>query len=173
MNRKSDQKRKRTELEMLGSSSESDVEILDYKPEVKRVRTAESVPLLEDLANGNIEPNPQRNPEMNREENLPVGRQGSSLLTTPNGSSDGSESENEIIEINDDESEDEVENAVFHDENPNVVEDNSAIVISDSDSEPPSPEVQSSVSDDVIAKEVFRRRTSSGKITAKISINFN
>ena len=147
MNRKSDQKRKRTELEMLGSSSESDVEILDYKPEVKRVRTAEPVPL----------------PEMIREENLPVVRQGSSLLTTPNGSSDGSESENEIIEINDDESEDEVENAVFHDENPNVDEDRSAIVISDSDSEPPSPEVQSPVSDDVIEKGIFRRRISTGK----------
>ena len=163
MNRKSDQKRKRTELEMLGSSSESDVEILDYKPEVKRVRTTEPVPLLEDLANGNIEPNPQRNPETNLVQNGLAARQGSSLLTTPNGSSDGSESENEIIEINDDESEDEVENTVFHDENPNVDEDNSAILISDSDSEPPSPEVQSPVSDDVIEKGIFRRRISSGK----------
>ena len=44
MNRKSDQKRKRTDLEMLGSNSDSDVEILDYKPEVKRMRSAQPVP---------------------------------------------------------------------------------------------------------------------------------
>ena len=55
MNRKSDQKRKRTDLEMLDSSSESDVEIIDYKPDVKRQRTAGAVPLLDDLANGNFE----------------------------------------------------------------------------------------------------------------------
>ena len=160
MNRKSDQKRKRTDLEMLGSSSESDVEILDYRPEVKRVRTAEPVPLLEDLANGNIEPQPE---EQNAVQNIPLNvpvivREEGSLLATPEGSSSD---DNEIIEINDDESED----AVFHDENPNVDEENGAIIISDSeseDSEPSSPEANSTASDDVIPKETFRRRISSG-----------
>jgi len=155
MNRKSDQKRKRTDLEMLGSNSDSDVEILDYKPEVKRMRAAEPVPLLDDLANGNFEagaqPNPDPNPEQNVEEE--------SLLATPEGSS--SSSDIDIIEI-DDASED----AVFHEENPNV--DESAIVISDSESEPASPEPPSPASDDVIPKETFRRRISSGKdFTAK------
>ena len=151
MNRKSDQKRKRTDLEMLGSNSDSDVEILDYKPEVKRMRAAEPVPLLDDLANGNFEagaqPNPDPNPEQNVEEE--------SLLATPEGSS--SSSEIDIIEI-DDASED----AVFQEENPNV--DESAIVISDSESEPASPEPSSPASDDVIPKETFRRRISSGKV---------
>ena len=156
MNRKSDQKRKRTDLEMLGSNSDSDVEILDYKPEVKRMRSAQPVPprffLLDDLANDNFEagarPNPDPNPVQNGE------REEESLLATPEGSS--SSSDIDIIEI-DDASED----AVFHEENPNV--DESAIIISDSESEPASPEPSSPASDDVIPKETFRRRISSGK----------
>ena len=150
MNRKSDQKRKSSE--MLGSNSDSDVEIVEYKPEVKRQRTAEPVPLLDDLANGNFEAG--AHPDPNPEQNVPVEREEESLLATPDGSS--SSSDNEIIEI-DDASED----AVFHEENPNV--DESAIVISDSESEPASPEPPSPASDDVIPKEIFRRRTSSGK----------
>ena len=149
MNRKSDQKRKSSE--MLGSNSDSDVEIVEYKPEVKRQRTAEPVPLLDDLANGNFEAG--AHPDPNPEQNVPVEREEESLLATPDGSSS---SDNEIIEI-DDASED----AVFHEENPNV--DESAIVISDSESEPASPEPPSPASDDVIPKEIFRRRTSSGK----------
>ena len=149
MNRKSDQKRKSSE--MLGSNSDSDVEIVEYKPEVKRQRTAEPVPLLDDLANGNFEAG--AHPDPNPEQNVPVEREEESLLATPDGSSS---SDNEIIEI-DDASED----AVFHEENPNVEE--SAIVISDSESEPASPEPPSPASDDVIPKEIFRRRTSSGK----------
>ena len=159
--------RKKTDLEMLESSSESDVEILD-RPEVKRVRTAEPVPLLEDLANGNIEPQPE---EQNAVQNVPLNvpvivREEGSLLATPEGSSSD---DNEIIEINDDESED----AVFHDENPNVDEQNGAIIISDSeseDSEPSSPEASSTASDDVIPKETFRRRISSGKISSMAHI---
>ena len=153
MNRKSDQKRKRTDLEMLGSNSDSDVEILDYKPEVKRMRAAEPVRLLDDLANGNFEVGAQPNPDPNPEQN--VEREEESLLATPEGSS--SSSEIDIIEI-DDASED----AVFQEENPNV--DESAIVISDSESEPASPEPSSPASDDVIPKETFRRRISSGKV---------
>ena len=149
MNRKSDQKRKSSE--MLGSNSDSDVEIVEYKPEVKRQRTAEPVPLLDDLANGNFEAG--AHPDPNPEQNVPVEREEESLLATPDGSSS---SDNEIIEI-DDASED----AVFHEENPNV--DESAIVISDSESEPASPKPPSPASDDVIPKEIFRRRTSSGK----------
>ena len=150
MNRKSDQKRKRNDLEMLDSSSESDVEIIDYKPDVKRQRTAEAVPLLDDLANGNFEARAQPNPDHNPVENIEG--EVESLLATPEGSS--SSSDIDVIEI-DDASED----AVFHEENPNV--DESAIVISDSDSEPASPEPPSPASDDVIPKETFRRRISS------------
>ena len=153
MNRKSDQKRKSSE--MLGSNSDSDVEIVEYKPEVKRQRTAEPVPLLDDLANGNFEAEAQPNRDPNPEENVEVEREEESLLATPDGSS--SSSDNEIIEI-DDASED----AVFHEENQNV--DENAIVISDSESEPASPEPSSPASDDVIPKETFRRRISSGKV---------
>ena len=157
MNRKSDQKRKRTDLEMLATSSDSDVEILDYKPEVKRMRTAEPVPLLDDLGNGNFEAGVQPNPDPNPVQNVERGEE--SLLATPEGSS--SSSDIDIIEI-DDASED----AVFHGENPNV--DETAIVITDSESEPASPEPLSPASDDVIPKETFRRRISSGKdFTAK------
>ena len=152
MNRKSDQKRKSSE--MLGSNSDSDVEIVEYKPEVKRQRTAEPVPLLDDLANGNFEAEAQPNRDPNPEQNVEVERAEESLLATPDGSSS---SDNEIIEI-DDASED----AVFHEENQNV--DENAIVISDSESEPASPEPPSPASDDVIPKEIFRRRTSSGKV---------
>ena len=151
MNRKSDQKRKSSE--MLGSNSDSDVEIVEYKPEVKRQRTAEPVPLLDDLANGNFEAGAHPDLDPNPEQNVPVERDEESLLATPDGSSS---SDNEIIEIND-----ASEDAVFHEENPNV--DESAIVISDSESEPASPEPPSPASDDVIPKEIFRRRTSSGK----------
>ena len=155
MNRKSVQKRK-THLEMLDSSSDSDVEILDNIPGVKRVRTAEPIPLLEDLANGNFEvgdqPIAEPNPELNEE---PEHSTGESLLVTPEGSSSSSDSER--IEI-DDASEDDV----FHEENPNV--DESAIVISDSESEPPSPQELSSSSEEVILKERFRPRISSGKV---------
>ena len=151
MNRKSDQKRKSSE--MLGSNSDSDVEIVEYKPEVKRQRTAEVVPLLDDLANGNFEAEAQPNRDPNPEENVEVEREEESLLATPDGSSS---SDNEIIEI-DDASED----AVFHEENPNV--DENAIIIYDSESEPPSPRELSSSSDEVIVKEKFRPRISSGK----------
>ena len=154
MNRKSVQKRK-THLEMLDSSSDSDVEILDYKAGAKRARTAEPIPLLEDLANGNFEvgdqPIAEPNPELNVE---PEHSTGESLLVTPEGSSS---SDSDRIEI-DDASEDDV----FHEENPNV--DESAIVISDSESESPSPQELSSSSDEVILKERFRPRISSGKV---------
>ena len=160
MNRKSDQKRKRNDLEMLDSSSESDVEIIDYKPDVKRQRTAEAVPLLDDLANGNFEARAQPNPDHNPVENIEG--EVESLLATPEGSS--SSSDIDVIEI-DDASED----AVFHEENPNV--DESAIVISDSESEPASPEPPSPASDDVIPKETFRRRISSGKDFTVKSLN--
>ena len=149
MNRKSVQKRK-THLEMLDSSSDSDVEILNYIPGVKRVRTAEPIPLLEDLVNDNFEAGDQPIPEPNPEQNI---EREQSLLVTPEGSVSSSDSER--IEI-DDASEDDV----FHEENPNV--DESAIVISDSES--PSPQELSSSSDDVILKERFRPRISSGKV---------
>lgn len=151
MNRKSVQKRK-THLEMLDSSSDSDVEILDDIPGAKRKRKAEPIPLLEDLANGNFEAGDEPIPEPIPEQN--VEREHESLLVTPEGSSS---SDNEMIEI-DDSSED----AVFHEENPNV--DESAIVIYDSESEPPSPRELSSSSDEVIVKETFRPRISSGKV---------
>ena len=151
MNRKSVQKRK-THLEMLDSSSDSDVEILGYIPGAKRVRTAEPIPLLEDLANGNFEAGDQLIPEPNPELNV---EREQSLLVTPEGSVSSSDSER--IEINDASEDD-----VFHEENPNV--DESAIVISDSESEPPSPQELSSSSDDVILKERFRPRISSGKV---------
>ena len=153
-------KRKRTHLEMLASSSDSDGEILDNKPEVAGVRAAEHVPVLEDLANDDIaaQPIPEVNRVQNAPEEVPVEREEVSLLTTPNGSSS---SDDGIIDIDDDESEDAVDDEVFHDDNQNVDEDNSAIVISDSDSGP--------VSDEVIPRERFRRRISPGKIPESAS----
>ena len=148
---------------MLASSSDSDVEILDNKPDVARVRAAEHVPVLEDLANDDIAPQPI--PEVNRVQNVPeevpVEREEVSLLTTPNGSSS---SDNEIIDIDDEESEDAVDVEVFHDDNQNVDEDNSVIIISDSDSGP--------VSDEVIPRERFRRRISPGKNTRKCKFDY-
>ena len=150
-------RRKRTHLEILASSSDSDVEILDNKPEEARVRAVEHVPVLEDLANDEVQPIP----DVYRVQNIPVEREEASLLTTPNGSSS---SDDEIIDINDDESEDAVDDEVFHDDNQNVNEDNSAIVISDSDSGP--------VSDEVIPKERFRRRISPGKNTRNCKFDY-
>ena len=156
-------KRKRTHLEMLASSSDSDGEILDNKPEVAGVRAAEHVPVLEDLANDDIaaQPIPEVNRVQNAPEEVPVEREEVSLLTTPNGSSS---SDDGIIDIDDDESEDAVDDEVFHDDNQNVDEDNSAIVISDSDSGP--------VSDEVIPRERFRRRISPGKNTTKCEFDY-